>query len=140
MYVAAPSVSLYMQHIKRFAGDHVASKKLLQDGPATKSRGHFKTAYSAEHLCWACGAASHDARDCKMLNTALADYRSKYLHKGNSRNNNSRGRLSGRGGFTSRNNARGGHHCNNNARGGHHGNNNTRGRHNGFQAQRSSRC
>ena len=43
MYVAAPSVSLYLQHIKRFAGDHVASKRLLQDGPATKSRGggHF---------------------------------------------------------------------------------------------------
>ena len=83
MYVAAPSVSLYMQHIKRFAGDHVASKRLLQDGPGTKSRGggHFKTVYSAEHLCWACGSASHDARDCKMLNTALADYQSKYLHR-----------------------------------------------------------
>ena len=77
MYVAAPSVSLYIQHIKRFAGDYIASKKFLQDGPATKSRGHFKTVYSAEHLCWACGSASHDARDCKMLNTALADYRSK---------------------------------------------------------------
>jgi len=72
-----------MQHIKRFAGDHVASKRLLQDGPGTKSRGggHFKTAYSAEHLCWTCGSASHDARDCKMLNTALADYQSKYLHR-----------------------------------------------------------
>ena len=120
MYVAAPSVSLYIQHIKRFAGDYIASKKFLQDGPATKSRGHFKTVYSAEHLCWACGSASHDARDCKMLNTALADYRSKYLgsSRGDAgpRNNNSRGHPSGRGGFTSRNNARGGHHGNNNVR------------------------
>jgi len=49
-YVANPSVSLYLQHIKRFAGDHVASNKLLPDGPATKSRGHFKTVYSAEAL------------------------------------------------------------------------------------------
>ncbi len=45
VYVAAPSVSQYMQHIKRFAGDHVASKKLLQDGHVTKSRGRFKTVY-----------------------------------------------------------------------------------------------
>ena len=75
-YVAAPSVSLYMQHIKRFAGDHVASKKLLHDGPVTKSRGHFKTVYSAETLFWVCGSASHDPRDCKMLTSALADYKS----------------------------------------------------------------
>jgi hypothetical protein len=73
-----------------------------------------------------------------MINTALADYRSKYLHKGSSRNNNSRGRPSGRGGFTSRNNARGGHHGNNNTRGGHHGNNNTRGRHPGVHKDRGS--
>jgi hypothetical protein len=125
VYVAAPSVSLYMQHIKRFAGDHVASKKLLHDGPVTKSRGHFKTVYSTEALCWVCGSASHDPRDCKMLTSALADYKSKHLHKGKSRGNGrnftSRGRPSGRGGFTSRNNAHGGHHGNNNARGGHHG-------------------
>ena len=137
-YVANPSVSLYLQHIKRFAGDHVASKKLLPDGPATKSRGHFKTVYSAEALCWVCGSASHDPRDCKMLTSALADYRSKHLHKGNSRNNNSRGRPSGRGGFTSRNNARGGHHGNNNARAGHHGNNNARGGHPGVRKDRGS--
>jgi hypothetical protein len=123
VYVGAPSVSLYMQHIKRFAGDHVASKNLLNDGPVPKSRGHFKAAYSAEALCWICGSANHDPRQCKMLTSALADYRSKHLHKGSSRggggfrNNNSRGRLSGRGGFTSRNNARGGHHGDNNARG-----------------------
>jgi len=137
-YVANPSVSLYLQHIKRFAADHVASKKLLPDGPATKSRGHFKTVYSAEALCWVCGSASHDPRDCKMLTSALADYRSKHLHKGNSRNNNSRGRPSGRGGFTSRNNARGGHHGNNNARAGHHGNNNARGGHPGVRKDRGS--
>jgi hypothetical protein len=82
VYVEAPSVSLYMQHIKCFDGDHVVSKKLLQDGPVTKSRGHFKTVYSAEALCWACGSDSHDPRDCKMLTSALADYRSKHLHKG----------------------------------------------------------
>ncbi len=129
-YVAAPSVSLYLQHFKRFAGDHVASTKLLQDRPAPK-RGHFKTAYSAEALCWVCGSASHDPRDCKMLTSALADYKSKHLHKGNSRGNGrnftSRGRPSGRGGFTSLNNARGGHHGNNNARGGQHGTHKDRG-------------
>ena len=123
-YVAAPSVSLYLQHFKRFAGDHVASTKLLQDRPAPK-RGHFKTAYSAEALCWVCGSSSHDPRDCKMITSVLADYKSKHLHKGNSRGNGrnytSRGRPSGRGGFTSRNNARAGHHDNNNACGGHHG-------------------
>ena len=105
-YVAAPSVTLYLQHFKRFAGGHVASTKLLQDRPAPK-RGHFKTAYSAEALCWVCGSASHDLCDCKMLTSALADYKSKHLHKGNSRGNGrnftSRGRPSGRGGFTSRN-------------------------------------
>jgi len=105
-YVAAPSVSLYLQHFKRFAGDHVASTKLLQDRPAPK-RGHFKTAYSAEALCWVCGSSSHDPRDCKMITSVLADYKSKHLHKGNSRGNGrnftSRGRPSGRGGFTSRN-------------------------------------
>jgi hypothetical protein len=79
-----------------------------------------------------------------MLNSALADYRSKYLHKGSSRggggfrNNNSRGRPSGRGGFTSRNNVCGGHHGNNNARVGHHGNNNTRARHPGVHKDRGS--
>ena len=44
------SVSLYVQHIKCFADDHVASKKLLHDGPVLKSKGHFKTVYSAEAL------------------------------------------------------------------------------------------
>jgi hypothetical protein len=125
VYVAASSVSLYMQYIKRFAGDHVASKKLLQEGPVTKSRGHFKTVYSAEALCWVCSSASHDPRDSKMLTSVLADYKSKHLHKGNSRSNGrnftSRGHPSGRGGSTSRNNARGGHHGNNKAHGGHHG-------------------
>ena len=124
VYVGAPSVRLYMQHIKCFTGDHVASKKLLHDGPALKSKGHFKTVYSAEALCWVCGSARHDPRDCKILTSALDDYKSKYLHKGSSRvggrNYPSRGRPSGRGGFTSRNNTRGGHHNNNNARGGHH--------------------
>jgi hypothetical protein len=50
VYVDAPSVSLYMQYIKRFAGDHVASKQLLHDGPVNKTRGHFKDVYSADPL------------------------------------------------------------------------------------------
>jgi hypothetical protein len=56
-----------------------------------------------------------------MMNTALADYRSKHLHKGSSRgsggsriyrpnNNSSSGSSSGRCGNVSRNNGRGGHH------------------------------
>jgi len=85
VYVGASSVSLYMQHIKRFAGDHVVSQKLLHEGQANKNRGHFKTAYSAEVLCWICSSANHDPRQCKMLTSALADYRSKHLHKGSSR-------------------------------------------------------
>jgi len=114
-YVVAPSVSLYMHHIKRFARDHVVSQKLLHERQA-KKRGHFKDAYSIETLCWICGSASHDPRQCKMLTSALADYRSKHLHKGNSRGgggflNTPRGGLpSGSGGFTSRNNTLGGHH------------------------------
>ena len=114
-YVVAPSVSLYMHHIKRFARDHVVSQKLLHERQA-KKRGHFKDAYSIETLCWICGSASHDPRQCKMLTSALADYRSKHLYKGNSRGgggflNTPRGGLpSGSGGFTSRNNTLGGHH------------------------------
>ena len=57
-YVGASSVSLYMQHIKLFAGDHVASLKLIQEGQANKKRGHFKAAYSAEALCWICGSVN----------------------------------------------------------------------------------
>jgi len=116
-YVGVPSVSLYMHHINRFAGDHVALQKLLHEGQANKKRGHFKAAFSAETLCWICGSANHDPRHCKMVTTALADYKSKHLHKGSSRggagsrNHTSRGgRPSGRGGFTSHHNARGGHH------------------------------
>jgi hypothetical protein len=57
-YVGASSVSLYMQHIKLFAGDHVASLKLIQERQANKKRGHFKAAYSAEALCWICGSVN----------------------------------------------------------------------------------
>ena len=123
-YIAAgPTVSLYVQYIDRFATQHVASQKLT----GVRQGGHFKAAYSVEALCWICGSANHDPRQCKMLTSALADYRSKHLLKGSPRggggprNHTSRGRSSGRGGFTSRNNARGGHHGDNNARGGHHG-------------------
>ena len=76
-YIAAgPTVSLYVQHIDRFATKHVASKKLT----GVRQVGHFKSAYSAESLCWVCGSANHDPRQCKMLNSALADYKSKHLH------------------------------------------------------------
>jgi hypothetical protein len=51
-YVAAPSVSLYLQHIKRFATDHVASLNLTKEGHTDKKRRHFQAAYSAEALCW----------------------------------------------------------------------------------------
>jgi hypothetical protein len=76
-YIAAgPTVSLYVQHIDRFATKHVASKKLT----GVRQGGHFKAAYSAEALCWVCGSANHDLRQCKMLNSALTDYKSKHLH------------------------------------------------------------
>jgi hypothetical protein len=72
-YIAAgPTVSLYVQHIDRFATQHVASQKLT----GVRQGSHFKAAYSAEALCWVCGSANHDPRQCKMLNSALADYKS----------------------------------------------------------------
>ena len=43
---AGPTVSLHM-----FATKHVASKKLT----GVRQGGHFKSAYSAESLCWVCG-------------------------------------------------------------------------------------
>jgi hypothetical protein len=68
--------------MKRFANDHVASLKLSKEGQADKKRGNFKAAYSAEALCLICGSANHDPRQCRMLTTALADYKSKHLLKG----------------------------------------------------------
>jgi hypothetical protein len=52
---AGPTVSLHM-----FATKHVASKKLT----GVRQGGHFKAAYSAEALCWVCGSANHDPRQC----------------------------------------------------------------------------
>ena len=126
-YIAAgPTVSLYVQYIDRFATQHVASQKLT----GVRQGGHFKAAYSAEALCWVCGSANHDPRQCKMLNSALADYRSKHLHgKGTSRGGPGSSRIArggsfrgsstrsgssqhagtSRGGSSSRGNGRGGH-------------------------------
>jgi hypothetical protein len=76
-YIAAgPTVSLYVQYINRFATQHVDSQKLT----GVHQGGHFKAAYSAEALCWVCCSANHDPRQCKMLNSALAEYKSKHLH------------------------------------------------------------
>lgn len=83
-HVASPSIRLYLQHMKRFATDHVASLKLNKEGHADKKRGHFKAVYSAEALCWIRSSANHDPRQYRMLTTALADYKSKHLHKANS--------------------------------------------------------
>jgi hypothetical protein len=136
-YIAAgPTVSLYVQHIDRFAKQHVASQKLTgvrqasQKLTGVRQGGHFKAAYSAEALCWVCGSANHDTRQCKMLNSALADYKSKHLHgKGTSRGGSDNSRIArgssfrgsstrsgslhnagtSRGGSSSRGNGRGGH-------------------------------
>jgi hypothetical protein len=119
-YIAAgPKVSLYVQHIDRFATQHVASQKLTgvrqasQKPTGVRQGGHFKAAYSAEALCWVCGSANHDPRQCKMLNSALADYKSKHLHgKGTSRGSPGSSRIARGGSFrgsSSRGNGRGGH-------------------------------
>jgi hypothetical protein len=119
-YIAAgPTVSLYVQHIDRFATQHVASQKLTgvrqasQKPTGVRQGGHFKAAYSAEALCWVCGSANHDPRQCKMLNSALADYKSKHLHgKGTSRGGPGSSRIARGGSFrgsSSRGNGRGGH-------------------------------
>ena len=68
-YVAAPMVSIYLQHIKRFATQHVAIVELT--GQTDRPRGHFKTAFSAETLCWVCGSPNHNPRKFKMLHTIL---------------------------------------------------------------------
>ena len=75
-YIAAPKVSIYLDKIKRFAQDYVDAQKLGKGGK------HSTSVFSAAALCWICGGAGHDAQQCKMLQTALADYRSKHLHKG----------------------------------------------------------
>ena len=36
--------------------------------------------FSPAALCWICGGAGHDAKQCKVLQTVMADYHSKHLH------------------------------------------------------------
>ena len=68
-YVAAPTVSIYLQHIERFTTQHVATVKLT--GQTDRPRGHFMAAFSAEALCWVCGSPNHNPRRCKMRHTTL---------------------------------------------------------------------
>jgi hypothetical protein len=123
-YIAAgPTVSLYVQHLDRFAMKHVASKKLT----GVRQGGHFNAAYSAEVLCWVCGSANHDPHQCKMLNSVLSDYKSKHLHvKGTPRGGSGSSRTARGGSFRggSSHNAgtsRGGGPSRGNGRGGHKG-------------------
>ncbi len=91
-YVAAPSVSLYMQNIKHFACDHVASLKLTKEGQAGKKRGHFKAHCS-----------------CRLQVETSSQGELSWWRR-ISQPQLPRRPLVCRGGFTSRNNARGGHH------------------------------
>ena len=77
-YIAAPSVSLYVATMRRFGSDIANAQKLFAAPPGTKK--HFNQIYSAAAICWCCQGTGHDAKDCKMLQTALADYRNKHLH------------------------------------------------------------
>ena len=80
-YIAAPSVSLYIANMRRFGSDlaNAQAQKLLSAPPSKK---HYKQVFSAEQMakiCWNCNG-NHDAQNCKMLQSALADYRNKHLH------------------------------------------------------------
>ena len=70
-YIAAPSVSLYVATMRRFGSDIANAQKLFAAPPGTKK--HFNQIYSAAAICWCCQGTGHDAKDCKMLQTALAD-------------------------------------------------------------------
>lgn len=114
-YAAAPTIEAYLNAFKKKAIEFMASTKYTGDRGKGK---HFKAAYSAEALCWVCGSGNHNPRDCKMLNSALQDYRSKHLHGGRTKRTASRGSAffntrAGPSGGTSRgpphNNGRGGH-------------------------------
>ena len=75
-YIAAPKVALYLTHIRRFGQAFIDAQKL----GATKPGKHSTSVFSAAALCWICGGTGHDAKQCKMLATALQDYRHKHLH------------------------------------------------------------
>ena len=80
-YIAAPKVALYLTKIRRFAQDFIDAQKL----GVSKGGKHSTSVFSAAALCWICGGTGHDAKQCKMLETALRDYRSKHLHKSSPR-------------------------------------------------------
>ena len=86
-YIAAPKAVLYLAKIRRFAQDFVDAEKLgkaHKDNDRKHGKGgkHLTSVFSASALCWICGGSGHDVKQCKMLETALRDYRSKHLHKG----------------------------------------------------------
>jgi hypothetical protein len=134
-YIAAgPTVSLYVQHIDRFATKHVASKKLT----GVRQGGHFKAAYPAEALCWVCGSANHDPRQRKMLNLALADYKSKHLHgKGTPRGGPGSSRIARGGSFRGSSSRGGSSHNAGTSRGESSSRGNGRGGHQGHFKDRS---
>ena len=76
-YIAAPKVALYLTQIRRFGQAFIDAQKL-----GARNAGKYSTSvFSAAALCWICGGTGHDAKQCKMLETALRDYRHKHLHK-----------------------------------------------------------
>ena len=75
-YIATPKVALYLTQIRRFGQAFIDAQKL----GARKSGKHSTSVFSAAALCWICGGTGHDAKQCKMLETALRDYRHKHLH------------------------------------------------------------
>ena len=76
-YIAAPKVALYLTQIRRFGQAFIDAQKL----GARKGGKYSTSVFSAAALCWICGGTGHDAKQCKMLETALRDYRHKHLHK-----------------------------------------------------------
>ena len=80
-YIAAPKVALYLTQIRRFGQAFIDAQKL----GARKGGKHSTSVFSAAALCWICGGTGHDAKQCKMLETALRDYRHKHLHKSSPR-------------------------------------------------------
>lgn len=79
-YIAAPRVSIYIAAMRRFGADINNAKKLFVAPPGTKPKKHFREVFSAAAVCWCCQGSGHEAQDCRMVQTALADYHKKHLH------------------------------------------------------------